>query len=263
MDYCTGGMFVEMKISNTLTYNEFINNILKTRGRFACGDEYHERHHIVPRCTGGTDDENNLIDLFAKEHFEAHRLLALENPDNAKLIYAWWCMSIQTNQYTKERYQVTAEEYEEIKKKYSVARSESMCGENHPLYGTHLSEETKQKISTKLKEFFLNSENHPMYGKHMSEESKEKSRISHLGKNASDETKRKMSEKRRGADNSASKSVIQFDINGNYIHTWEYATMASNTLNIDLSSIIKCCRGKRNKAGGFIWCYTDEVLVTN
>lgn len=263
MDYCTGGMFVEMKISNTLTYNEFINNILKTRGRFACGDEYHERHHIVPRCTGGTDDENNLIDLFAKEHFEAHRLLALENPDNAKLIYAWWCMSTQTNQYTKERYQVTAEEYEEIKKKYSVVRSESMCGENHPLYGTHLSEETKQKISTKLKEFFLNPENHPMYGKHMSEESKEKSRLSHLGKNASYETKQKMSEKRKGSDNHASKSVMQFDENGNYIRTWEYASMASNTLNIDLSSIIKCCRGKRKKAGGFIWCYADEVLVTN
>ena len=55
-------------------YEEFINNILNNRGRFACGDEYHERHHIIPRCIGGTDDYNNLIDLYAKEHFEAHRL---------------------------------------------------------------------------------------------------------------------------------------------------------------------------------------------
>ena len=71
------------------TYEEFIQNILKTRGRFECGDEYHERHHIVPKCMGGTDEEDNLIDLFAREHFMAHKLLALENRDNDKLVYAW------------------------------------------------------------------------------------------------------------------------------------------------------------------------------
>lgn len=41
---------------------------------------------------GGTNDEENLIDLFAQEHFIAHRLLTEENPDNEKLVYAWWCM---------------------------------------------------------------------------------------------------------------------------------------------------------------------------
>ena len=75
------------------TYQEFIQNILNTRGRFGCGKEYHERHHIVPRCIGGTNDNNNLIDLYAREHFEAHRLLALENPNNNGLTYAWAMMS--------------------------------------------------------------------------------------------------------------------------------------------------------------------------
>ena len=49
-----------------VTYEEFINNIIQTRDRFACGDEYHERHHIIPKCIGGTDDKDNLIDLFAR-----------------------------------------------------------------------------------------------------------------------------------------------------------------------------------------------------
>lgn len=62
-----------------ITYDEFIQNILDNRGRFNCGDEYCERHHMLPKCMGGTDDKNNLIDLFAKEHFEVHRLLAMEN----------------------------------------------------------------------------------------------------------------------------------------------------------------------------------------
>ena len=56
-----------------MTYIEFINDILNTRGRFACGDEYHERHHIIPKCMDGSNNEDNLIDLFAREHFVAHK----------------------------------------------------------------------------------------------------------------------------------------------------------------------------------------------
>ena len=84
-----------------MTYEEFINNILETRGRFACGEEYHERHHIVPKCMGGTNDEDNLIDLFAREHYEAHRLLVLENPNNHKLAYAWSMMARAKKRWKK------------------------------------------------------------------------------------------------------------------------------------------------------------------
>ena len=78
---------------NNMTYEKFINNILITRGRHGCNESYYEKHHIIPKCLGGNDEENNLIDLFAREHFIAHKLLANEHPDNDKLIYAWWCIS--------------------------------------------------------------------------------------------------------------------------------------------------------------------------
>lgn len=72
-----------------ITYQEFINNILETRGRFGIPEqEYKERHHIIPRCMNGRDEEANLIDLYAREHFIAHKLLAIENSDNYQLIYA-------------------------------------------------------------------------------------------------------------------------------------------------------------------------------
>jgi len=100
-----------------MTYKEFIDGILKTRGRFGCNDEYHERHHIVPKCMGGTSDKENLIDLFAREHFVAHRLLALENTNNEKLVYAWWNMC-QCKGSSKMRIEVTPEEYEEARKEY-------------------------------------------------------------------------------------------------------------------------------------------------
>lgn len=110
------------------TYEEFIQNILDTRGRFACGDKYHERHHIVPKCLNGTNNEENLIDLFAREHFEAHRLLALENQDNNELVYAWSCMAFLSNNHQK-RYVISPEEYEELKTLSHIARS----GENSPM----------------------------------------------------------------------------------------------------------------------------------
>lgn len=100
-----------------MTYQEFIDNILQIRGRFNCGNEYHECHHIVPKCMGGTNDEENLIDLFAREHFEAHRLLALENQDNDKLTYAWWNMC-QCSGSSQKRVIVSPEEYEEARKAY-------------------------------------------------------------------------------------------------------------------------------------------------
>ena len=122
-----------------MTYEEFINNILETRGRNGCGEEYHETHHIVPKCMGGSNDKENLIDLLAREHFEAHRLLALENPNVQGLVYAWWAMSVQTNEYTKERHHITAEAYEEVRKAYSKTMSKCMkkrmSGENNPMYG--------------------------------------------------------------------------------------------------------------------------------
>lgn len=42
-----------------MTYQEFINNIINTRGRFNCLNEYHERHHIIPKCMDGKDNEEN------------------------------------------------------------------------------------------------------------------------------------------------------------------------------------------------------------
>lgn len=143
-----------------LNYKSFIDNIIDTRGRFGCGSEYHEKHHIVPRCMGGNDDDNNLIDLFAEEHFIVHKLLAQENPDNEKLTFAWWIMSTKSTA-TKDRYILTPEEYKEAKMALSRAQS---------------------KIK---KERFKNKENHPMYGKKMSAESKLKMSNAKKGKPSS------------------------------------------------------------------------------
>jgi len=54
------------------------------------------------------------------------------------------------------------------------------------------------------------------------------------------------------------RKVKQYDLNGNYINSYEYILDAKKVLNIDNSSISAVCRGKRKTAGGYIWKYADD-----
>ena len=218
------------------TYDEFIQNILNTRGRFNCDGEYHERHHIVPKCIGGSNEKENLIDLYAREHFMAHKLLAQENPDNGKLIYAWTCMAFAKNEYHGR--QITPEEYEEAR----IALSIKQTGEGNHFYGKHHSEETKDTLrqlhtgtnaseDTKIRmgesqtkrmqdpaaraacgkphteewkqehSERVSGENHPMYGKHHSDDTKHKISDAKTGKPMSEEARKKLSERNSGEGN--------------------------------------------------------------
>jgi len=55
----------------TECYYNLVNNALN-RGKIS---GYTEKHHIIPRCMGGSDDKDNLVVFTAREHFIAHWLL--------------------------------------------------------------------------------------------------------------------------------------------------------------------------------------------
>lgn len=261
------------------TYKQFIENILNTRGRFACGNEYCERHHIIPRCMDGSNEEDNLIDLYASEHFIAHKLLAQENPDNAKLVYAWSCMAF-TKTKEQKRYELTPMEYEEAKK----ALSKIMTGKS-------MSDEAKAKLSKKTKERLQDKANHPMYGVHRygednpfygrrhTEESKKKMSESTVGlyagennpmygKQHTEETRNKMSQNH--ADFSHEKhprSIAVYCVELNEIF-WG-AKDAQNKYGISYKTISACCRhkkgylsaGKCQKTGVKLhWLYANEAI---
>lgn len=228
------------------TYEEFINNILETRGRFACGDEYHERHHIVPKSIGGTNNEENLIDLYAREHYEAHRLLALENPDNDKLVYAWWMMSHMSEAHQRD-YELTAEEYEEARKAFS----KSMSGENHPMYGVHRFGEAAPMYGRRGKD-------NPNYGSHRTEEQKKRLSEAKLGeknpnygKDFSEEWKRKISAATTGENNPNARKVVRLlDMT-----VYGYLSKAAQENNINRTTMKKYCVQHK----GFM--YYDEWLA--
>lgn len=96
------------------------------------------------------------------------------------------------------------------------------------------------------------------------------------GKKASEETKRKMREARRGTnkginnpmygrhetapaygkfgkEHPASKVVYQYDLLGNFIKKWDCISDVQRCLNIIVTHITACCNGRQKTAGGYIW----------
>jgi len=91
---------------------------------------YKEKHHIIPRCLGGTDDSDNLVELTPEEHYLAHQLLIKMYPKNPKLVYAVWRMTHGNKQYMARNNKM----YGWIKRKYvNICRGRT--GDANPSYG--------------------------------------------------------------------------------------------------------------------------------
>ncbi len=71
---------------------------------------YYEKHHIRPKSIGGTDKDENIVILTAREHFIAHWVLCRLYPKNDKLLCAWNRMT-SGNYNNGERYNSHAYEY--------------------------------------------------------------------------------------------------------------------------------------------------------
>ena len=61
---------------------------------------------------------------------------------------------------------------------------------------------------------------------------------------------------RLGLTSKRYKSVNQYDLHNNFIKTWKSIAEINKKLKIDESSIVRCCKGRQNKAGNYIWRYT-------
>lgn len=70
----------------------------QTRSNLEC---YVEKHHVIPKALGGTDESTNLVNLTAREHFIAHMLLAKIH--RGKMWYAVICMKGKANRYVNSR----------------------------------------------------------------------------------------------------------------------------------------------------------------
>ncbi len=80
-------------------YNNIINN---AKNRKNVNNQYFEIHHIIPRCIGGTNSNENLVQLTLREHFICHELLVKIYPNNNSLKCALWIICTTTLEAKKE-----------------------------------------------------------------------------------------------------------------------------------------------------------------
>jgi hypothetical protein len=171
---------------------------------------YFERHHILPKCLGGSDVEENMIRLSPEDHFFAHLLLAKIH--GGKLWHALVAMTIlvggrkKSDAYLKRSRKMFHKARIEAGKVHSSIMKGRFVGDKHPMYGKPCSELAKQKTRERHA-----AGNHPMSsqearnkvskalkGRVYSAETIQKMSASRKLIKISDETKRRMSEAHTG-----------------------------------------------------------------
>lgn len=114
--------------------------IERARGRVL--DGYKERHHVTPRCMGGSDEPGNIVDLSAEEHFVAHQLLVKMYPAEYRLVLALSAMTA-----TSSKLQRSNKRYGWLRRRFAEAKSTAMMGVKRG----PISEDTRAKMSAASK----------------------------------------------------------------------------------------------------------------
>ena len=108
---------------------------------------YFEKHHILPKSLGGSNDKENLVKLTAREHFICHALLIrfLQGEAKYKMKWAFYqlCKWSTKNKFHKEHY-VNSRLYDKFKQDFQK-------GENNSQFGTRWYYNTLTGESKKFK----------------------------------------------------------------------------------------------------------------
>lgn len=108
-----------------MNYQKIYASLIE-RGRQRTLEGYTENHHIIPKCMGGNDEKENLVELTPEEHYLAHQLLVKIYPKNQALVRAA-SMMIPNRPSNKM--------YGWIRRRFSIAQSESQSGSKNSQYG--------------------------------------------------------------------------------------------------------------------------------
>lgn len=276
---------------NTTNYLKYINNIISTRGQFNIDENTnYEVHHIIPRAFGGLPQKishktrhKNLVWLTLVEHFEAHKILALDNLDNYKAVYAFQMLS---NAHGK---QITAgDEYALLRNAFIEHDRKINTGKESSMKGKHYSQEFKKLVSEKTKAAMANPEIRQKIsnsnkgripwnlgkemsddqklklskiktGKKLSESHKKNIGIAQIGKTISNETRKKISDSQSGINSKHNKPIICLETGIVYFN----AKTAAEQTKCNHSNIIQVCRGKRKSTNGLHFKYylIEEVSL--
>lgn len=114
---------------------------------------YVERHHIIPKSLGGSDNKDNLVWLTAEEHLNAHLLLPymVKDESNKRKMFSAAVRMCNPQSRTQQRIFKGKSDIDVIREECARLHSEFMKekhkGPGNPFYGKRHSEESKLKIS--------------------------------------------------------------------------------------------------------------------
>jgi hypothetical protein len=190
-------------------YKRWYNNITK-RGKTDRNLSYSEKHHILPRSLGGSDDQENIAILTAREHFICHWLLTkIYTAGKERYLVVNALQGMQRKNKHQKRYssKITSRVYENLKEEWSRLSAEKVKGKNNPMYGEkfYRSEEGKKR----QREAVIGDKNGSKQEAariKISESKKGKSRP-----NFSDEWRAKLSEAKKGENNNRYGVVVSED----------------------------------------------------
>ena len=102
---------------------------------------YTERHHILPRCMGGSDKVGNMVNLTPEEHYVAHQLLIKMYPGNHALVKA--AQMMVPNRPSNKLYGW-------LRRKFADSQSVAQSGSGNTQYGTRWIHHMDLKVSKKI-----------------------------------------------------------------------------------------------------------------
>lgn len=148
---------------------------------------YNEKHHIIPKCLGGSNKGDNIVILTGREHFIAHLLLVkmTEGLVKRKMLFSLKMMTVSKGE--TPRY--SSKTFEYFREQISKAKSESMKGRPAHNKGVSPSPNTKNKMSLSAKQPHRIAK---------AKEALKLATIANLGRVLSDETKSKISQSNKG-----------------------------------------------------------------
>lgn len=133
-----------------MNYRKIYNNLVEKR-RALKPHGYTERHHIIPKSLGGSNEISNLVDLTAREHFIAHLLLSKMYVEGS---IQWVKMQkalirMFSESYIQERYS-PSRWYAYAKEKVAVATHINQSGKGNSQYGKVWVYNESLKLSTSI-----------------------------------------------------------------------------------------------------------------
>lgn len=222
-----------------MDYQKIYNQIVeKAKNRMLEG--YKEKHHIIPKCLGGNNDKDNLIELTAREHFLCHMLLCEIYPNENKLKHALFLMAIGKQKIKEKTYVIGSRVYERLKIEYSQM-----------LTGKKQSQETRDKKSESMLEVWANKTKEELSDIGLKRwETRKKNGTDNITQEQANNISKALKGRKINWDRGVNKIVLQYDLQGNFIKEYTSINEAERCVKGDIGAMLA---GRQKTAGGYIW----------